>query len=372
MNKELVKLIFSGDLAPITYKIESNEKHFKQLEHIMQNCDLHITDLECPITETTNQIEKSGPHIKASASSVNLLNEAHVSIACLANNHIFDYGEPGINDTIEVCEAHGVDTLGIVNRSDNKPAYLIKEIKGKKIGFINYCEHEFSVRESGELGANGYDSIRAFYEITVLKTQTDYIIVIYHGGNEYYNLPSPELKNTFHFLADLGADAVIGHHTHVYSGFEFYKGKPLVYSLGNFYFPYDNEPASWHLGIVAKLTLSDKIGLELIPILQCKNNYKVTLLSGERKQEILDKIEKLSSIIGDDVALEHHWTKFVRGKRKGMIKSFPCMSLLHRAALKLGFPISFFIPDKRLRAFENILRCQAHANIFKRIIKNKY
>ena len=82
-----------------------------------------------------------------------------------------------------------------------------------------------------------------------MRAQVEKVVVIYHGGNEYYPLPRPELKKTFHFLADIGADAVVGHHTHVFSGYEMYNGIPLVYSLGNFFFPLEGEPEESRYGV---------------------------------------------------------------------------------------------------------------------------
>ena len=93
------------------------------------------------------------------------------------------------------------------------------------------------------MGASGYDPVNAYYEaIQALRPKVDWLIVLYHGGNEYYSLPRPGLKKDFHYLADLGADLVVGHHTHVISGYEIYNGKPLIYSLGNFFFPYKENP----------------------------------------------------------------------------------------------------------------------------------
>ncbi len=369
MSDKSICLIFSGDFAPLTNSYSLVDGYFDEIHFLLVNSDLHITNLECPITSSENKIDKSGPHIKTAPENIKLLKDAFVSIACLANNHIFDFGEKGINDTITVCQNSSVETVGIVNRTDHKPSYLIKELKGKKIGFLNYCEHEFSVREPGQLGANGYDPVKAFYDITELKSVTDYIIVIYHGGNEYYNLPSPELKKTFHYLADLGADAVIGHHTHVFSGYEIYNGKPLVYSLGNFFFPLENEPESWFYGLLLKLTLNEMINLEFFPVEQCRYKPEVRILPNGQKQDILDKICELSTIIADYVLLEQHWHAFVKRQSLGMIKSLPCMTLFHRALIKFGIPFNLIISKKRLLAFQNIIHCEAHTNIFKRVIK---
>ncbi|NLJ43963.1 MAG: CapA family protein, partial [Bacteroidales bacterium] len=211
----MVSLIFSGDFAPLVPLSETNKDHFSAINDLLSGADLHITNLECPLTSSDQKTEKTGPHIKADREAAALLPQAGVDIVCLANNHIFDYGEKGIIDTIKICEEINIETLGIVSRHDGKAQWIIREIKGLKLGFLNYCEHEFSVRSKGLMGACGYDPVDAYYDISRLRPQVDYLIVLYHGGNEYYDLPRPGLKKDFHYLADIGADAVFGHHTHV-------------------------------------------------------------------------------------------------------------------------------------------------------------
>lgn len=356
----MINLIFSGDFAPLIDPSTISENHFTALEDILAKADCHVTNLECPLTLVEKSIEKIGPALKAHPEAIKLVKNARVDVACLANNHIFDFGATGLQETVNICEQNGMATLGIVNRPDAKTSWLIKEIKGKKIGFLNYCEHEFSVREEGEFGANGYDPIRCFYEVSVLRSQVDYLIVIYHGGNEYYPLPRPGLKKAFHYLIDLGADAVIGHHSHVISGYEIYKGKPLVYSLGNFFFPYENEPAAWHLGMLCLLTIAETILVELIPFGHCRSGLKLNLLAEQDNIKHKKNVAYLSKTILDDSSLQHMWKKFVRDKTKGCLKQIPGISLFGKVLLKLGFPLNKVLPDKKVLAALNLLRCQSH------------
>jgi poly-gamma-glutamate synthesis protein (capsule biosynthesis protein) len=367
----MINLIFSGDFAPLIDSSAVKKNTFSELDATFLGADCHITNLECPLTLSEKQIEKIGPALKAHPDLVELLKNARVDVACLANNHVFDYGESGLQKTIHSCEQNSIATLGIVNRPDGKTSWLIKEIKGKKIGFLNYCEHEFSVRGDGEFGANGYDPIRCFYELSALRSQVDTLVVIYHGGNEYYPLPRPGLKKAFHFLVDLGADAVIGHHSHVISGYEIYKGKPLVYSLGNFFFPYKNEPKEWHLGMLCKLSLEENIGVELIPFQQCRVESEVHLLDPEAKKHFYDKVELLSSIISNNAELENRWNEFVKDKAKGYLKQISGLGFWGKVLLKIGFPLARVLPAARLRTIQNLMRCQSHAEIIASSIRNQ-
>jgi hypothetical protein len=358
-----INLLFSGDFAPLIDPSKIIENHFSALKSILAETDCHITNLECPLTLVEKSINKTGPALKAQPDTIKLLNQARVNVACLANNHIFDYGETALQETIKICEENDIKTIGVVNRPDGKKAWLIKEIKGKKIGFLNYCEHEFSVREEGEFGANGYDPIRCFCDVSTLRSQVNYLIVIYHGGNEYYPLPRPGLKKAFHYLIDLGADAVIGHHPHVISGYEMYKGKPLIYSLGNFIFPYENEPEAWHLGMLCFLAINEKILVELVPFGQCRSELKVDLLAEQDKVKHKINIDNLSKIIMDDSSLRQMWNKFVHEKAKGYLKQIPGVSFFGKVLLKMGFPLIKVFPDFKLLSVINIMRCQSHYDV---------
>lgn len=357
MNK--IRLLFSGDFAPVMHPGKISTSHFEDLETVFADSDLHLTNLECPLTNSTKPIEKTGPSIKADPRAVKLLKQAGVNVACMANNHILDFGEEGVRDTIEICKANNIKTLGIRPGDGSSGSSLVIEIKGKKIGVLNYCEHEFSVRKKGFTGAAGYDPVDAYYEIKQLRECADYIIVIYHGGNEYYDLPRPDLKKDFHFMADLGADAVIGHHTHVISGYEVYKGKPLVYSLGNFFFPFDGEPESWHRGILCRLVLGSALEIDLIPFSQCYGGYEVSSLIDKQKDVIMERIEELSVIITDEIKLNDKWMDFCNTSGAGFARQLLYPTIIDKVILRLPL-IKRIVEDRRqFLAVLNMLRCKS-------------
>ena len=127
--------------------------------------------------------------------------------------------------------------------------YITLEKDGLKIAIINFCENEWSIAEAGSPGANPMDIIDNASQIKSAKESHDKVIVIVHGGHEYYNLPSPRMQKQYHFYADQGADIFVGHHTHCISGNEVYKGVPIYYSLGNFLFTMNNSNNEWYTGM---------------------------------------------------------------------------------------------------------------------------
>lgn len=365
------KIILSGDFAPIEYKGVEKIILSHELVEIFEGAEIQLTNLECPLTGKTNKILKSGPHIRSVSRNIYKVKNTNAKIVCLANNHIFDYGEEGIRETISVCESNGIDTVGIVNRTDNIPAYLIKEINNKKVGLLNYCEHEFSVRKNGEMGANGYDNIKAFYEVNELKRKCEYVIIIYHGGVEYYPLPRPGIKKIFRYLIDIGADAVISHHTHTISGYEVYKNKPIIYGLGNFYFPYENEPEEWYTGLICELRLDSEISFNLHPVRQSKDFREIKLLMGKEKKEIDEKILNLNAIIADDNILMAEWKKYIRKVRTGYLKQILNLKKYEKVLLKFGLFENNILYTKRNITVNNLISCESHRDILLEILKNE-
>jgi len=353
----VVNLLFSGDFVPLHMTGPGPEPDFSGIMELLDGCDLHITNLECPITSAEGKIPKAGPSLKTDPRGAALLKSARVGLACMANNHIFDYGEKGLSDTVDICRNNGIRIAGIVSFEEKTTGSAICEIRGVRIGFLNYCEHEFSVRDRGLTGACGYDPVDAFLDIRKMKKEADRVIVIYHGGNEYYPLPRPGLKKDFHFLADAGADAVIGHHTHVISGIENYQGKPLVYSLGNFYFPYDGEPESWNTGLLCKMKLADSVTVELVPVIQCKNGLSVDIPPETKTDEIMEEVNLLSGIISDDNELAKRWDSYVTTTGFGLANQILYPTKTDKLMLKIPWMRRHVNDPARLRSLINVLRC---------------
>jgi poly-gamma-glutamate capsule biosynthesis protein CapA/YwtB (metallophosphatase superfamily) len=163
------------------------------------------------------------------------LHQLKIDAVTMANNHILDYGYKGVKDTFKELVDHKIKYIGAGNdlTEARKPLSLHKD--GMKIAILNFCENEWSIAEDDSPGANPMDIIDNTNQIREAKASHDKVIVIVHGGHEYYNLPSPRMQKQYRFYADQGADIVVGHHTHCISGNEVYKGVPIYYSLGNFF-----------------------------------------------------------------------------------------------------------------------------------------
>ena len=374
-----IELVFSGDLAPVGRVEEAclQNKHDSVISGIvdtLRQADLHITNLECPLTLANETIDKSGPPIKAHPLTMNLLKSLRVGLVCLANNHIRDYCHQGVMDTIDLCQANGIATVGAGKNLDAARKITYLEVNRKTLAFINYCEAEFSIASLDDAGANPIDPVNAFYDIAAALKITPLVFVIFHGGHEAYSLPSPRIKKLFHYLADLGAAAVIGHHPHVVSGYEYYKEKPLIYSLGNFIFdePEYNSP-EWYYGVLASLTIKPDncIELKMKYLKQEREILSIRFLEAEKLTSFEKEINLRSEIITNDTALTQAWYDFADHHCKGFIKQIMRLNKVKRGLYKLGLPLSWVLKKKRILPQLNIIQCESHRDTLLYSLKSK-
>lgn len=191
-----------------------------------------IVNLEVPLTEIGNPIMKTGRNYRSSPKYAEILKSSGVDCVTLANNHIRDYGDIGVIDTINYCKKAELEIVGAGENSEEASKPVIINFDQRKISIFNYCEKEFSIAKHNRAGANPFDVVNAYYDIINYNKIVDKIIAIYHGGLEYQFFPTLEMVENFHFLIDAGADAIIAHHTHAYSGYEVYKEKLIYYEMG--------------------------------------------------------------------------------------------------------------------------------------------
>lgn len=209
-----VKNVINQGINPFEY-IKGVEGNF------LKGVDYISLNLEGPITNT-NQCQKKSYWFKFEPEIANLLSRNNINIVNLANNHIFDCYEQGIEDTKEYLDALGIDYFGQIDLSNS---YIIKEVNKKKIAFLGIDQTMMPI------------AMDYFYDlIKQLKEDNNYVVVNIHWGYEYSFSPSKTQKQTAYNLIDSGADIIIGHHPHVVQPVEIYNNRAIFYSLGNFIF----------------------------------------------------------------------------------------------------------------------------------------
>lgn len=376
-NSNSIEMIFAGDFCPqkgMENLILNNQfdKIFNDTLQILKNKDISVINLECPLAINNNPIRKSGPTLRAHPKAVKALKFAGFDVVCLANNHILDHGESAILDTITYCNNENIKTVGAGNNLQNASKTLYVNVKEKIIAFLNFTEHEYSIAEKDHAGANPLDPILNYYQIIEAKKNADIIIIIIHGGSEHYSLPSPNMVKTYRFYSDLGANLIIGHHTHTPSGFEIYNGVPIFYSLGNFIFDRESVTTSgWYEGYLVKVSISDKTisNIELIPYLQNKESKGAKLMEDKNKKDFLTKIKNYSDIIENGRLLLNEWENHCNSKQIYYLNNvFHWNKLVRQLIKRKVIPMKYFINDESSLSLLNTIRCETHHEILVNIL----
>lgn len=302
-----MKIIVAGDFCPsgrVTSIVEN--KKYKDIlgdvKSIIKNADFSIVNYESPVVlGNYSAIPKCGPNLASTEYGIEAIKWAGFDLVTLANNHIMDYGYEGLKDTICTCKKIGVDFVGGGKNIQEAKRVYYKLIQNKTLAVITCCEHEFSIASDSEPGANPLNPISQYYSIKEAKSKADYVLVIVHGGHEHYQLPSPRMKETYRFFVDAGADAVVNHHQHCYSGYEIYQGKPIFYGLGNFCFDWKGKRnMPWNEGYMVKIDFEDNVSFEIYPYSQCNEKPSVIPLA---KDDFDKKIDELNNIISNPESL---------------------------------------------------------------------
>lgn len=374
-----MKVLIAGDFVPQNRvaKLFGDGKFSDVMQGVRaytEESDYSIVNLEAPIVVSPNcePIQKVGPSLKTDLSAVKALQFAGFDAVTLANNHLRDYGDWGVNDTIFQLKKAGIDTIGAGLDEQEASVTYCKSISGGKISVVNCCEHEFSIASMGNAGSNPLNPIRQYYAIQEAKKNSDYVIVITHGGIEHFNLPTPRMVETYRFFIDAGADAVVNHHQHCFSGYEVYNGKPIFYGLGNFCFDRPQHRNDfWNYGYMVQLILDKSIGFRLIPYNQCSEKPSINYLSENESDIFAEQISKLNGIIMNNERLSDVVRTYYDNCIKGNISFIEVYSgRLFSKLYAMNLLPSFMTKNRTLRIFSRI-NCEAHRDKLLYALKTK-
>jgi len=272
------------------YKQVNNPAYFlEKVQSVIGKDDYTFANLECALTNETKKAEKTWRY-KGYPEYVQVLLQGSVEGVNLANNHTFDYLQKGFDDTVKTVTDAKLEYTYMEH-------YFIKEIKGARIAYLGY---------------NGFseDTKLMKKQITEIKEKklADFIIANIHWGNNYDKVPIKTQRVLGKALVDFGADLVIGHHAHILQGKEVYKGKTIMYSIGNFCYGGSisvKVPNTLIYQCVLKydrnkkqiLSVEEKLIPAFISGTKDVNNYQPVLAEGKDKEKILQEFEELSKMI---------------------------------------------------------------------------
>lgn len=209
-----------------------------KVSKIFDSADLAVINLESPSTIGGSHFVPAGSFsFNADPRSIAGLGAAGIDLAMLANNHLLNQGRQGLSDTLEMLERNNIGYAGAGNDAGEAHQGAIMEAQGVRFGFLAYgYPDDYSVAGDNRSGIANMDLAAMREDVARMKADADAVIISMHAGNEYAREPNKQQKEFARAAIDAGADLVIGHHPHWVQTTEIYRGKLIIYSLGNLVF----------------------------------------------------------------------------------------------------------------------------------------
>lgn len=303
----------SHHIASIIYDIkynsieEENQYPFKAIRDVLSNADLTFVNLETPLTDTARYIGS----FRTPTAFADAIKWSGIDVVSNANNHSNDCEGQGMMDTKHALNNANVGNIGTGKNLENARKPFVFEKNGISIAILAYTYGvNPTVTPLGFVGPNlsGSMPLDPFIikeDINKIRDKVDFIFLSFHWGIEDSCSTHPAAREFAYEMLDAGADGIIGHHPHVPQGVEIYKGKPIIYSLGNFIFGHNHT--YWGDNFLAKLFLTkSKINkVEIFPIAgEGKDVTQPYILQGERGMILLNKVKELSEKLTTTVEIK--------------------------------------------------------------------
>lgn len=298
-------IIFAGDVLLSDYVLENyknqgiggvvNDTLLSQL----QSADITVVNEEFPFGTTGTKAEDKQFTFRVNPSYITVLQEMGVDAVTLANNHVLDFGEEALLETMETLDSAGILYAGAGDSVERAKQVQKMEVNGKTYGMLaasrvipvtswnveNYTPGVFCT----------YDATALVKEIQQAKKECDYLAVYVHWGVERNNQPEDYQRNLAKQYIDAGADVVIGSHPHVLQGIEFYQGKPIFYSLGNFIF---NQSIDKTMAVKLEIPEEGETVIRLLPA--SAQNARTGILEDTEAEELYRYVESISEGVSVD------------------------------------------------------------------------
>ena len=356
----MIRMIFCGDLIPT----ETTRPAFDRgdLEALMGNvpafiagADFAVANLEGALTLRDTPIRKIGSLQKGTPADARVIAACGFTHIGLSNNHTLDYGVAGMRDTVDAVRAAGMVPFGYGENDTDSRTPLCLEKDGTRIAVVAVCEHEYTYALPDQFGANPFDPFDTMQDIAEAKQNADAVIVLYHGGKEQCEYPSPRLRKACRAMVRAGADLVLTQHSHCIGSRETYRGAEILYGQGNFNFVEEPENPQWQTGLIAEVVFGGTLQVNYVPVTVTKTGIR--LAEPAEKEDILQGLSERSAVLADEAAWIRAWEAFCR--------SLP----YYIDAVKNAFRD---IPEGELcnQIFPHYLDCEAHLDVWHTVFKS--
>ena len=362
----MVSLIIGGDLVPT----KLNNHLFKtgnlteligdDIYRIIESSDCSIFNLEGPICRDLkkHKLYKRGPTLRFPIDNLLGLRSLKPSLLNIANNHIFDYGKFGVEETICRLKKLELEYIGVSPNQDQDVKIL--DLNKYKIGIYSCAENEFSTIVKNGLRVNNYDSMTSYTIVENLRKSCDRVLVLFHGGKELYQYPTIMQQKICRKFIEGGADLIVCQHSHCIGAYEKYLHGQIIYGQGNFLFNKSNSTRIWNEGLLVQWDISFKDNITYIPIVM--NETGVRLAEKNRSISILNDFKKRSDEIKEYSIIEELYSK--RNSQDGLrlvrqIIGNTIVNKVYKKLTKHERKISVF-EKRKVVTFLNLLRCETH------------
>ena len=310
-----MKILFASDLGfrGVDERVSNEyvESALFDAKEAMKGADFRMLNLETLFNESYPPIVKSGPNNRALPGYFHSLGYMNIDLVGLANNHTGDYGEECVYHNMKLLSENGFKYCGAGKNIDEAYKAEILEKEGERVSVIAVCENEFGTARVDFAGSAGFNLKRTYDAIRREKAKGNYAVVYFHGGNEGNPFPSPKKRDLYRLFIEFGADAVVGMHTHCPEGYEIYREKPIIYSMGNFFFtPNPKCPPTpddaYFLGYMSELEFKGG-NVSFRPIPYKYNVDRLTVLRGKQLETFEGYLKTISAPIKDEEELYRYF-----------------------------------------------------------------
>jgi hypothetical protein len=364
----MARLVILGDFCPHgshgrTFTEEALDSRPAGLLHILRSADAILLNLEAPITRHQRPAAKVGPALRMDPGVEQAL--ARIGNCCLslANNHMMDYGKPGLADTLAHLDEAGLPHTGAGFTRSEAGQPLVLDLPGVRVGVLATSANEFGMANEKSPGVNGLQLLALHDSIRSLRDSCDTVIVLVHGGVEGFPYPSPEGRDLGVLLGRFGANLVAFQHSHVIGTLHESSDCLIVHGLGNFYFPSKRTTRSpWHVGMALDLDL--EAGRRPSPSLhffeQCLVDSGLRRLAGDEAEAERTGLRRRSLEAEDPLVLQQLWDDFCWRRGRHMHRRIYAPGKLSgRLARVVGLERWWPGAAGRL-LLENLFRCEEH------------
>lgn len=309
-NKNVI-IRFGGDLMPGSGVLEKIKEHgplypFNKIINEPITHDLFFANLECTLSANNHPPYPDKILLSSKPEIVESFKKIALNIVSLANNHTFDYGVKGFINTKKILDKYAINYTGGGENIDKASEMTLIEKKGIRLAFLSYCSKESGCKHFAtetDYGVADIETEAVCRNIQKAKSAADIVIVSLHWGEEFRDYPSPaQIKMARHFV-EKGATIIIGHHAHVFQGYEEYSGGLIVYDLGSFIFgdiaqnryKFSLKKRKHKEGIIVECNVGKKglTGFRFIPV-HINQDFQATFVKNNDGEKILSRFFKQS------------------------------------------------------------------------------